>query len=88
MYGDTDMDIDGDMDRVTKQIGDTDRYTDGNMEGTGKRTADTDTDMDTDTERDRNTDRDMDRDTVYEVMTIPPMSHEKSANYCIKISSE
>jgi hypothetical protein len=37
------------------------------------------------TERDM--DRDTDRDKVHEVVTVPPMSHKKSANYCIKISS-
>jgi hypothetical protein len=38
-------------------------------------------------ETERDMDRDTERDKVYEVVTVPPMSHKKSANYCIKSSS-
>jgi hypothetical protein len=48
--------------------------------------------MDTDMDTDRDTDRDMDREVEWagpgqgnEEMTIPLLSHKKSANYCIMV---
>jgi hypothetical protein len=41
-----------------------------------------DTDMDRDMDRDTDTDTQRDTDMLNKVMTIPPMSHKKSVNYC------